>query len=418
MKMPLGPCTSELIDRRGVGSGDDSSGNSLFFLGVLMGLYGSIGVNTGQNLQSSEFFGNAGEAESNRTPSNRRWFIIGTTIFASAAIINFVAFSFAPTSVLQPLEGSQFIANVVFNIATRNPDLFKDDRESMMHSQWKFWVWGKIGTSVFFRILRGTGLIIVGVVLPVIATLLITSNETADYDEESLWCVWRQPLWISYAVFVIVASGVLTLAYFMVRGPKVDKRNRTEQILYAIPAASAGAYMVVNAKMISEIINVWVDGPWTFVDMLTSLIFIMTVLSIIVALAGWLTLQQMGQNNYNPLSIIPLMQGSYIAFGSVAGGLLMEELARFDPISHVLYWSGLLMVIVGCFLLVPPPRKNIVVATKIDPNNTESEKESLTVQASFGAGFMPVLLYTAKQRSVPKKVPVHTLPLLTLGKRP
>ena len=94
MKMPLGPCTSDLIDRRGVGSGDESSGNSLFFLGVLMGLYGSIGVNTGQNLQSNQAFGNAGEPESNRTPSNKRWFNIGTTIFATAAIINFVAIVF------------------------------------------------------------------------------------------------------------------------------------------------------------------------------------------------------------------------------------------------------------------------------------------------------------------------------------
>lgn len=39
---------------------------------------------------------------------------VGTIVFVSASVINFVAFAFAPASILAPLESLQFVSNLLF----------------------------------------------------------------------------------------------------------------------------------------------------------------------------------------------------------------------------------------------------------------------------------------------------------------
>lgn len=77
-----------------------SVGYGLNGLGIALGCVGSISINIGNNLQSR------GLDELN--PSQSTW-LLGTVIFFVASIIQFVAFAFAPASVVAPLESLQFV---------------------------------------------------------------------------------------------------------------------------------------------------------------------------------------------------------------------------------------------------------------------------------------------------------------------
>ena len=47
-------------------------------------------------------------------PSSHAPLQVGTICFVSASLINFLAFAFAPASILAPLESLQFVSNLLF----------------------------------------------------------------------------------------------------------------------------------------------------------------------------------------------------------------------------------------------------------------------------------------------------------------
>ena len=77
-------------------------------VGVLMGVAGSVGINTGQNMQAN------GIQKEEGAPTTRLW-KIGLAVFASFSLVNFAALALAPASVLTSLESIQFCTNIAFN---------------------------------------------------------------------------------------------------------------------------------------------------------------------------------------------------------------------------------------------------------------------------------------------------------------
>jgi hypothetical protein len=83
------------------------------YIGVVMGIIGSVGINVGQNLQAA---GLQALALPMRTkPCNSRVWVIGMVIFISFSMLNFAALALAPASILTPLESIQFVSNVIYN---------------------------------------------------------------------------------------------------------------------------------------------------------------------------------------------------------------------------------------------------------------------------------------------------------------
>ena len=68
------------------------------FLGVVMGIFGSIGINVGQNMQASGLA--ALPEEQMTTPHKSTLWIYGMGIFVSFSMLNFAALALAPASVL------------------------------------------------------------------------------------------------------------------------------------------------------------------------------------------------------------------------------------------------------------------------------------------------------------------------------
>jgi hypothetical protein len=85
--------------------------NASLGIGIFLGTLGSVLINIGQNLQST---GMMGRPDVQKKPCTSRTWVIGMTTFAVGAVINFLAFAFAPASILVPIEASQFVVNVIW----------------------------------------------------------------------------------------------------------------------------------------------------------------------------------------------------------------------------------------------------------------------------------------------------------------
>merc|ERR1719193_3026627 len=85
-------------------------------LGVVLGLVGSIAINTGNNLQSlgMQQLEDSESDEEVNICSSRTW-LMGTVIFVTGALLNFASYGFAAQSTLASLESIQFVTNLFFS---------------------------------------------------------------------------------------------------------------------------------------------------------------------------------------------------------------------------------------------------------------------------------------------------------------
>jgi len=420
-----GECRSAAALR--LASSGDEAPNQVW-IGILLGIAGSIGVNVGQNIQ------NAGWDKSGARGCT--WRLTGLAIFVGFAIVNFVAFGFAPASILSPLEGTQFVSNFLFN-------LWEGDDIVKLH---------------FNRIFIGTVLIAVGVTLPVLGSL---DSPVANFDEEALKCMWSGTGWLIFAGCLLLIAFSCTIAYFQIpnrTAPEGRSRDTTLQTLYTIPSAVFGALGVINAKVISELIDIlftditqnddwgfassWMlwsatvlaaFGAWArlyhlnervrrwhvfgfFLFMIIALIalwaivittlfstwFLWTTIALIViGLGGWANRLNEGPNKFRKLTIIPLMNGAYILLSSTAGALFFEEFQDFKWWGLLLYFSGMAVLLVGLVLIVP--------SVKQDDSDTTPESSSTSVR--IGAGFLGVISYSTNRVH-----DAHEMPALLLAR--
>ena len=90
----------------------DTMGATGVIIGVIMGLVSSIFINIGQNIQA---LGATETEDAKEHPCSSKTWRIGLYVFLFGSIGNQVSFSFAPASVLVPLEAVQFVTNVIFS---------------------------------------------------------------------------------------------------------------------------------------------------------------------------------------------------------------------------------------------------------------------------------------------------------------
>ena len=96
----------------GVSEEADGMGTMGVIIGVVMGLTSSIFINIGQNIQA---LGATETEDAKDHPCSNKTWRIGLYVFLFGSIGNQVSFSFAPASVLVPLEAVQFVTNVIFS---------------------------------------------------------------------------------------------------------------------------------------------------------------------------------------------------------------------------------------------------------------------------------------------------------------
>jgi hypothetical protein len=337
-------CSEAAAFRLNPGSGEESEQNLVWF-GILLGFTASVVINLGQNLEAGEKEKrkekNTANGESSKKTTQE---LVGLSMLITGAIANFVAFAFAPASVLAPLEGAQFLTHYVYNI------LWKER-----------WHWNHFHRSILIAGL-GTALVMVSIAVPV----FVTPSDVAVFDESAIICFWErgnyQSAWWLYlyvSAALCCACGVLYLVYTsplcVLEDTKASKlaQENTEETkrssiffmgLYTIPAASIGSIGVVQSKVISELTAGVFDGEWTF---LKNGLFYITLILVLFGILIWVYMLLCGPLYFETTKILPMMQGAYIVFSSMAGGIFFEEFDKLNPTQSALYAVSMCTLLLG-----------------------------------------------------------------------
>ena len=299
-------------------------------IGIFLGTLGSVLINIGQNLQST---GMMGRPDVQKKPCTSRTWVIGMTTFAVGAVINFLAFAFAPASILVPIEASQFVVNVI---------------------------WGKFVNkkSISMRMLVGVTLTIIGTLMCVI----FGPSDNRCFSLKDLIALWLIPTWWAY---VVISFGVAFWSLHTYnRYQRAERAGRPlRNSIYVLPVTFAvssallgGGQMIVHSKAIAELLEL----QFALVEPYPMTTWFFYVEFFLLFFGGfyWLYKMNEGIGLFDPLFIIPLLQSCYILFGVIAGGIFFEEFAGlqngpYGIAGWPLFIIGMASLLWGLYLIAP-----------------------------------------------------------------
>jgi len=341
--------------------GEEDETNNLWYLGVILGLLGSIAINTGNNLQSMGMQHLEMDAieEADNDPLNavarirkvtespineegERFNVdedippvnscesttwkVGTTIFVSGSLLNFASYGFAAQSLLACLEAIQFVTNLAFG---------------------KF----MLGTDVTQRQVAGTVVIVGGTIL----TVMFSSKESLELGTKDMLALYGKTPFLVYLAAVVVALFVLhyTHEYFQKMEDQktpLPHSNVVLQSTYATWSALFGTTSVVQAKCLAELLAAQLSGHEQIFQHWFTYACLLAWLALT---AVWLYRMNEALSKYNPIFIIPLLQVNFILFAIVSGGIFFEEFQTFTTSMWIGFWCGVATIFFGLYLLVP-----------------------------------------------------------------
>ena len=290
-------------------------------VGVGMGVIGSIGINVGQNLQAAGI--QALSLEERTQPHKSKTWIIGTATFVLFSLINFAALALAPASVLTPLESIQFVTNVVYNRVINK-------------------------AVVSMRMLVGVACACAGTVLSVV----FGAQPAGCHSLPQLHGFWASAVWWVYLAISlsIAVAAFVTLQIYTRRMnkelPPLPGGVLVRPLAFTFSSALAGgAQMIVHSKVLSELLAMLFQGQ---VAPLKSWLLYVELVLVITCGIIWVVKLTECLGLFDPLLILPLMVGTYILFGGVAGGIFFGEFANLHLTgSWPLYIMGMLLVLCG-----------------------------------------------------------------------
>ena len=331
-------------------TGEDDTEDWQIGFGVGLGCFGSIGINLGNNLQSlglnvrtSELGDHIAKLEREgydlddpdaELPKLKFFtrgnilFASGSTIFLVASIVNFVAFAFAPASMLAPLEAIQVVAQLFIGRI-----IFKNPITPLAAGS----------TAVTFA--------------GVIGVVLSVPPKVYAFSIPQLFALWSDPLWVIYLCLILAAAAAMQITHVIYRRAEVAgkpkwKSHAVTPVTYAGAAAIVGALSVSQAKAISEVVTLLLA---CFINVFADAFFYITLFMLAASGGIWLNRLTAALGLYDPNFIIPLLQSCYIAFATISGGVFFQEFVTMiqDWWRWPLFALGLCTMLLGlCGLFV------------------------------------------------------------------
>lgn len=326
---------------------------SQFAIGMILGLSGSIGINTGQNMQALGM-ARLEQAEAKERPDgpeedyvlekakpvdarkSKLW-IAGTVVFVLSHLCNFAAFGFAPQSLLASLEVSQFVSNLCFG------RLF-------------------LKKKITREMCLGTLCVVAAVVL-----IVVYSEQSEVY-----WTVDQlQNNFLRLPYIIFVSFGVLTapVLFVLTRRFRVKNLAKTtlttkntlasvrlhqkgfsgvgEVVCFSVLTAYFGCQAVVNSKILACILTS--SGGEAFTEWFFYLCLCLWIFWTII----FLFRMNDGLRKYNTLFLIPVLQSNYILLGIISGGCFFDEFATFEQINWGMFALGIVLLMLGLYFLRP-----------------------------------------------------------------
>lgn len=264
----------------------------------------------------------------------------GASSLGAGSILNFISMGFAPQSLLASLGSVQFISNVVF---------------------------GKVilKETVTIRIVLGTATIISGNVI----TVLYSPRQEANYNKADLVSFYDTDyqLLLLVELFAAVSMHMVHAHY----GKRRDTGNvlpATDIIMplaYAICSAIIGTQSVIQAKCLSELLNMTFRGDNQLVHPFT---YAVTVLWLGTTVF-WLVRMNKALQQFHGLFIIPALQVFWSFFSILGGGIYFEEFQELSDADLGVFTVGVLIVFTGVYIMAP---KSTTMSTSLQQHSAAS----------------------------------------------
>ena len=214
-----------------------------------------------------------------------------------------------------------------------------------------------LGSRVTKQMYIGTCLTVSGTVVAV----QFSSKVALDLNTSEMKKLYMNPLYIVYLCLMIGSLFLLDILYRYFE--KRKKQNRPLQhtniilpLVYSVWSALFGTQSVVQAKVLAELLAVQSTGEE---DIFRSWFTYVTIILWLVTVAVWLKRLNDALSTFDPLFIIPLLQCSFIFFTIVSGGIFFQEFNEFTSMQWLGFCFGVLIMFFGLILLTPSDDKDI-----------------------------------------------------------
>ena len=295
-----------------------------------MGVAGSVGINIGQNLQASGLQA-LPEAQRNQPHRSKLW-RFGLTMFILFSLANFAALALAPASVLTPLESIQFVTNIAWNTIVNKKAASR-------------------------RMLTGVALSLMGTVL----TVVFGAQPSGCHSLAELKSFWASGAWWTYLAATLTLAAAALAYHSALRRRQLERPDHLPPhatlllpVAYTLSSALVGgAQMIVHSKVVSEVLAMLLQGD---ASVFASWLLYVELLLVTCCGTVWAWRLTACLVLYDPLTILPLMVGTYILFGGIAGGIYFGEFRELHKGiagwgSWPLYLGGMALVLCGLYLI-------------------------------------------------------------------
>mmetsp|Transcript_24666 Transcript_24666/g.38106 ORF Transcript_24666/g.38106 Transcript_24666/m.38106 type:complete len:571 (-) Transcript_24666:446-2158(-) len=218
-------------------------------------------------------------------------------------------------------------------------------------------IFGKymLGCTVTGRMALGTFLIVTGTVLSV----QFSSKDRLDFTIDDIISLYQNPKYIAYVVFVVALLVILQIAFdrfelAVLKNRPMKYTDSAVPLIYSVWSAIFGTQSVVQAKVLAELLEVQSRGKE---NIFQSWFLYFTILMWLSTVAVWLRRLNNALRKFNPLFIIPLLQCSFIFFTIISGGIFFKEFDTFNGAQWLGFWCGNMVMMSGLMLLTPKPQK-------------------------------------------------------------
>ena len=262
----------------------------------------------------------------NVPPKKLKW--AGIVFFALGASLNFISYSYAAQSLLAAIASIQFVSNVFFG-------------------------WVVLRERITPRVRMATCIIVFGNVFVVSCA----SRKALPYTAAQLLELYD----FQFRAFGLCMIGLVIFlhavyAYFRERervGSPLPHSALVIPILYSCVAAMVGTQSVVQAKCLSTLIH----ASWAGENQMGH---VFTYVVLFLFLGGtffWLYRVNKALSSFDGLFIIPVLQAFFVIWTIIVGGVYFKEFEDFTPSRMFGFILGVMVVVVGVFLLAPPPSR-------------------------------------------------------------
>lgn len=248
----------------------------------------------------------------------------GAALLVVGSLVNFASFGFAPQSLLASLGSVQFVSNVAFG-------------KVILHE------------VVTRRIVVGTATIILGNTL----TLCFSPHQDENYNILQLKAfynvTYNSLLALELAVALIMHVTYKQLKRRKEQGKSMRYSHLAMPLAYAICSAIIGTQSVIQAKCLSELITMTLQGDNQMGFPFTYLVIVLWLGTTVF----WLVRMNRALAMFHGLFIIPALQVFWTFFSVIGGGFYFREFKSLETLGAIGFAFGVLVVFLGVYLLAP-----------------------------------------------------------------